>query len=131
MGRETSGSTASIDRSGLRTDIPRHFARTENRLHDAGINRVDLPVAVHDVLAEVRLFRAAERGLYQTRVHRVHLPVAVYLAIANPLRIARASAARCGDVPWIPRLLPAQSPMRAVPPHEVSRTRLFSLKFSE
>jgi len=35
------------------TNVDRLLARTEQRLHDARLNRVDLPVAVHVVGAKI------------------------------------------------------------------------------
>ena len=40
-------------RPGLQTHVPRLLAYPEQRLHDAAVHRVDLPVAVDVVLVEV------------------------------------------------------------------------------
>ena len=47
----------------LRAHIPWLFARPEQRLRDAGVHRVDLPIAVNVVLAECVVLLAGEVGL--------------------------------------------------------------------
>ena len=72
--------------------VSRRVAGSEERLHDAAVDRVDLPVAIDVVLAEVRLVGRAERRLNQAAVHRVHLPVAVGVTIAHPLGVTSTAA---------------------------------------
>ena len=79
-------------RGSLRTDVPRRFARPEQRLHDTGVNRVDLSVAIHVELTEVAFVGRAQGSLNETGVHRIHLPLPVNIAVAEPLRIPDAIA---------------------------------------
>ena len=48
----------------LRAHIPRRFARTEQRLHNTRINRIDLAVAVEVVVAQCVFVRIAEERLH-------------------------------------------------------------------
>ena len=83
------------ERTGLRTRVTWRVARSEQRLHDAGIHRVDLTVAVDVILAEVYLVGRTEGRLHQAAVHRIHLTIAVHIAVTYPLRIAQAAAFAC------------------------------------